>query len=1038
MIVLESFQKIINEECGFFGKKTIIVEKSKEGVDMKIKDKKESRWSIRMMFRKWKPSLMLGATLLLALFVMQVFSMATEVQSPLPSGTESSSIHSLNLATKGESERSLITQGVNVIIDGQIGQGEYQVRETLWYDAARGEAFWMYYTIDRANGMLYMAIIGRGLGWVSIGFNWVSANRMQGADIIIGYYDDNSGQTVVQDNYGTGKFSHAADTSLGGTEDILEKASSQNATDTILEFRRSLDTGDQYDFPISGGTTTGLMWAYHLTADDLVSEHDVVGTFAGYTFKAVPAAPQNVQATVVSSTQVDLTWTAPTDDGGDPIVQYRVYRSTTSGSGYVEVGTSTTASFSDTSVAPGNTYYYLIAAENGVGIGLNSTEISVTMPGPPSAPQSLSGQAGNGWVYLTWQAPADDGGSAITQYLIYRATIQGGPYTNINNVSASVLAYNDTSVANGQSYYYVVKAENAYGVGPASNEVAVTPGGVPSQPRNVTAQTGNGWVYLSWSAPADDGGFPIKYYLVYRSVQSGSGYAQVANVTTISYNDTGLTNGQTYYYKVSAVNALGEGANSTEVSAMPVGPPSAPQSLSSQSGVGWIYLTWQAPANDGGSAITQYLIYRATTQGGPYTNINNVSASVLAYNDTSVANGQSYYYVVKAENAYGVGPASNEIKATAGAVPSQPLNVTTQHGDGWIYLTWNPPADTGGSQIKYYLVYRTNQSGSGYVQVANVTTTSYNDTGLTNGQAYYYVITAVNDDGEGPFSQEVSDIPGTIPQPPTNLKILEVGNRSLTLTWDPPSDTGGYPITEYKIYRSTTSGGPYSYIGNTTTTSYTDTNLTNGQTYYYVVKAINQEGESVYSSEVFGTPMTVPSPPRNLTAIAGDGFVLLTWDPPQDDGGTPIELYMIYRSNSSSTDFVNIINTTQTSYNDTSVSNDQEYLYYVLAVNTMGASSPSPHVNATPTSSDSSDGSEGGTTTTPTTTTPTTTTPTTTTPTASNETQTAESESPTNTVTLPEVNVFAPELLTTAALAVIFIGALLAPFAIVIVRRMQS
>src|SRR2546426_5886134 len=96
---------------------------------------------------------------------------------------------------------------------------------------------------------------------------------------------------------------------------------------------------------------------------------------------------------------------------------------------------------------------------------------------------------------------------------------------------------------------------------------------VPSAPQNLQAAAGNAQVSLSWTAPSSNGGSAITNYKIYRSTSSGTEtlLTTVGNVN--SYTDTGLTNGQTYFYKVSAVNSVGESAQSNEASAKPSAPP---------------------------------------------------------------------------------------------------------------------------------------------------------------------------------------------------------------------------------------------------------------------------------------------------------------------------------------------------------------------------------------------------------------------------------------------------------------------------------
>ena len=119
----------------------------------------------------------------------------------------------------------------------------------------------------------------------------------------------------------------------------------------------------------------------------------------------------------------------------------------------------------------------------------------------------------------------------------------------------------------GQVYSYVVRAWNGLGEGVPSRVIAI-PATIPGSPLNLTASAGNGEVTLNWDSPLDDGGSWVTNYTIYRGTVSGEEVILVkANVLT--HVDVGLTNGVTYYYKVAAVNSVGEGPNSTEVSATP-------------------------------------------------------------------------------------------------------------------------------------------------------------------------------------------------------------------------------------------------------------------------------------------------------------------------------------------------------------------------------------------------------------------------------------------------------------------------------------
>jgi fibronectin type 3 domain-containing protein len=125
--------------------------------------------------------------------------------------------------------------------------------------------------------------------------------------------------------------------------------------------------------------------------------------------------------------------------------------------------------------------------------------------------------------------------------------------------------------------------------------------------------------------------------------------------------------GTTYFYVVAAVNAIGEGPRSNErsASASAVSTPTAPQQVIATPAKGkGITISWQAPASNGGSAITGYRIYRGTSPGGEATTpIQTVSGT--SFKDGATTRGTTYYYVVRAVNSAGEGPASNESSATA-------------------------------------------------------------------------------------------------------------------------------------------------------------------------------------------------------------------------------------------------------------------------------------------------------------------------------------------------------------------------------------
>ncbi len=283
----------------------------------------------------------------------------------------------------------------------------------------------------------------------------------------------------------------------------------------------------------------------------------------------------------------------------------------------------------------------------------------------PDAPTGLSTTPADGKVTLSWSAPASDGGSPILRYDVYRGTASGSEGTTPIGTSTET-SFTDTSVTNGTRYYYTVKAVNAVGPGTSSAESSATPASAPAAPASLAATGGPGTVGLTWIAPSD-GGSPITGYKVYRGTTSGGETLLTTIGAVTSWSDT--VPAGTYYYTVSAINATGEGPKSSEAPATAGPPPAqtvpgAPQNLTGASASGkGVQLTWSAPASNGGSTILGYKVYRGTVSG-VQTLLTQLGV-VTTFKDASTTRGATYYYTVKAFNAIGDGPASNEVFARA-------------------------------------------------------------------------------------------------------------------------------------------------------------------------------------------------------------------------------------------------------------------------------------------------------------------------------------------------------------------------------------
>ncbi len=295
--------------------------------------------------------------------------------------------------------------------------------------------------------------------------------------------------------------------------------------------------------------------------------------------------------------------------------------------------------------------------------------------------------------------------------------------------------------------------------------------------------------------------------------------------------------------------------------------PPVPTGLSAGAGNGSVTLSWTSSAG-----ATSYSVYRATTSGAEGSTAVGMAAGA-AYTDTGLTNNVQYYYTVAAENSNGTSAQSNEASATpeASAPPSAPTNLVATSGDTQVMLSWTQSAGATS-----YDIYRATTSGAeGSKASGTATGTSYTDTGLANGDQYFYTVAAVNADGTSAQSTEVAATPAaTGPPAPTGL-IAIAGNMQVSLSW-----TASAGATSYNVYRGTSSGGESSTaVGMTTGTAYTDSGLSNGVTYYYEVAAVDGMGTSARSNEAAAIFEPAPSPAAHVLWSNSGALSLWNYNP---------------------------------------------------------------------------------------------------------------------------------------------------------------
>jgi beta-glucanase (GH16 family) len=505
-----------------------------------------------------------------------------------------------------------------------------------------------------------------------------------------------------------------------------------------------------------------------------------------------PTTPAGLSATL-GSASVGLTWSL-----SDNAARYNVKRSFNTGGPYTIIGTPAATSYSDSNVVAGTTYYYVVSATNSIAESSNSLEANIT-PSPPPAPTGLMAAFGGASVALNWNAV-----TGATRYNVKRSLANGGTYTTIGTPTGT--NYGDSNVVEGTTYYYVVSATNFFGESTNSVQVSATPL-PPATPTGLTATPGGTSVALNWYASSNAVNYNVK-----RSLVTGGPYTTIASSSTTGYTDTNVTSCSSYYYVVSGTNSIGESANSTETSAT-LGPYYFAVSSGNTTPVGTFVADTDFTGGIQAAPTTATINTSNVTNPAPQAVYQHERYDDFVYTFGGLTTGTSYTVRLHFAEIYWTGPGERE------------FNVFINGSE--VLTNFDIFATAGGENIAVIKQYSVMPMANGKISVT-----------YSNG--------AVDD-------AKSSGIEIILPAPAAPVGVTATGEvGQVVLAWSAVSGA-----TSYNVERSTVSGGPYTNVASGVTgATDTDTSVTNGTTYYYVVSAVENGCGSADSAEVNATPLT--------------------------------------------------------------------------------------------------------------------------------------------------------------------------------------
>ncbi|XP_074598807.1 projectin protein bent isoform X2 [Brevipalpus obovatus] len=609
-----------------------------------------------------------------------------------------------------------------------------------------------------------------------------------------------------------------------------------------------------------------------------------------------------------------------------------------------------------------DTGVYTIKAEN--VNGKDEAEVQITVldkPDAPEGPLEVDDVHAEG-CKLKWKKPKDDGGVPIECYQVEKMDTATGKWIPCGK--AYEPQFEVQNLEPGKEYKFRVKAINAEGESaPLETEqgtLAKNPYDAPGAPGTPqVTDVDRNHVDLKWDAPVKDGGAPITGYLIEKKSADGTKWVKAAQidgpVTEARVPD--LENGETYQFRVKAINAggIGEPSDATKpVTCKPSKLPPRidrknlrPVSIKVGQNFGFDVNVQGEPA-----PTIQWFIKDRELESAPDLTIVNKPYHTKLSCDKASRKDAAVYRIV-AKNKYGVDEADVTVEVVGKpSKPEGPLDVSDVNKNG-CKLAWNKPKDDGGEPLDGYLVEKLDPDTGSWIPIGKTMIPEMTVTGLVPGKDYSFRVKAVNKEGESEPLQTLAPItakdPFSEPGQPGTPEVTAFSPDSIDVKWEPPARDGGAPITGYIIEKKE-KGKDWEkgaeVFGPTTKAKVA--NLKPGKEYEFRVVAVNKAGPSEPSlpshPQVAKNPFDEPGAPGRPEPTDWDkDHVDLKWTAPENDGGAPITGYIIEKRKKGARkwDKAATVPGTATSGTAPDLEEGQEYEFRVLAVNKAGPGEPS-------------------------------------------------------------------------------------------------